>query len=108
MARIFDAPIVKTENYRDFKREAANLSLSVCESLKPALYSILSGIPAYLDAKDEKGRSFMGKMAKTGCPHGILIPYTKNRLADVKKVGACGSDFGLLLNSIIKNINFKG
>lgn len=107
MARIFDAPVIRISGFGDFCESISRCSFSVCESLKPAVFSLISGKPAYVDAKDDKCRTFMGKMAKAGCPRGILIPYTKNRLSNIKKVGAFGSDFGLLVDKIIKNIPFS-
>ena len=107
MARMFDAPLLRISSYKDFREGVAHCSFSVCESLKPTVFSIISGKPAYVDVNDEKCRSFMGKMAKAGCPKGILIPYTKNRLSNIKKVGACGSDFKMLIDDIIRNIPFS-
>ncbi len=103
-ARIFNTGVVKTRSYAEFKRVIKDCAFTICDSPRPALFSLLSNTPAFIDSGDIGCRHLAGKAAACGCPRGIIIPYTKNRTEIINKVGATGSDFTDVILNVIRRV----
>ena len=100
LARYFDSRAVFPRSINEFSGMSGRCDFLVTEHLPGALFSFLSYTPIYLNVKDADSREFMGELAFRGIGGRAVMPYTKNRLDRIKKVGARDSDFYGILNFI--------
>ncbi len=103
-ARALNAPIMKVHSFGEISSALRYCAFSICDDRRSAVFSVCSGVPAFVSAKNEKCRMLLGRMAAAGCPRGIMTPYTKNTLENIKEVGARGSDFGNVIHSVMERI----
>ena len=92
-SRSVGAPIIKTDSRLDLTIRLAECAFSVSEGVDGALISIASRTPSYINAGDAECRRILGEVGKMNIHSGILIPYTKNRTAKIRRPHISDSDF---------------
>ena len=92
-ARRLGAPITKAFTRCNFATTLKECSFSISEDVTGFFLSFLSHTPTYVDAGCSEIRSLIGEMIKFDIPHGIIIPYTKNRTKIIDRTISSHADF---------------
>ena len=70
-------------------------SFSLCEESEDAILSLFCGAPSYLYAGKEGARRLFSRCTAFEGRQNFIIPFTKNRLDKIEKVGYTESDLSL-------------
>lgn len=106
-ARRLRAPTVKPKSISELVATLTNTSFSVCENLNGAFFSFLANTPSYLNAGNEECRRFLGEICKYDIASEIVMPYTKNRTAVIRRPTVCEKDFYIAKNKFRAEISAK-
>ncbi|MBE6644249.1 MAG: hypothetical protein E7612_02575 [Ruminococcaceae bacterium] len=104
-ARSLGAPVIHPDSKEELFCALNGCCFSISEDIKGAVFSFLCDTPSYVNAGDARCRKFLGESARWDISSEIIIPYTKNRTANIRRPLVYKSDFSLAKNKFRTEIS---
>ena len=106
-ARSLGASVIRPRTNIEFARAMKECEFAISEELSGAVFSLLSHTPTYINAGNAECRRFISEVVKWNVASEIIIPYTKNRTAIIRRPNVSDSDFYYAINKFRAYIDAK-